>query len=64
LAKLARQDVLMIEEEQEAFDSNPFREPTEINRTVRNVQQLICRQATGEHAVDPPCTIQDSTYRA
>jgi len=64
LANLARQDVLMIKEEQQAFDSNPFREPTEINRTVRSVQQLICRQAAGEHAVDPLCNIQDSTYRA
>jgi renierapurpurin 18,18'-hydroxylase len=64
LANLVRQDVLMIEEEQEAFDSNPFREPTEINRTVRRVQQLIRRQAAGEHAVKSPCAIQDSTHRA
>jgi len=47
LANLVRQDVLMIEEEQEAFDTNPFRQPTEINRTVRRVQQLIRRQAAG-----------------
>jgi len=64
LTNLVRQDVLMIEEEQEAFDSNPFREPTEINRTVRRVQQLIWRQAAGEHVVDSPWAIQDSTHRA
>jgi hypothetical protein len=45
LANLVRQDVLMIEEEQEAFDTNPLRQPMEINRTVRRVQQLIRRQA-------------------
>lgn len=47
LANLVRQDVLMIEEEQEAFDADPLRQPTEINRTVRRVQQLIRRQAAG-----------------
>jgi len=47
LANLARQDVLMIEEEQEAFDADPLRQPFEINRTVRRVQQLIRRQAAG-----------------
>ena len=50
LANLVHQDVLMIEEEQEAFDTDPFREPTEINRTIRRVQRLIRRQAAGEHA--------------
>ena len=45
LANLVRQDVVMIEEEQEAFDRDPLRPPTEINRTVRRVQQLIRRQA-------------------
>jgi phenylpropionate dioxygenase-like ring-hydroxylating dioxygenase large terminal subunit len=46
LANLVRQDVLMIEEEQEAFDANPLRQPAEINRTVRRVQTLIQRQAS------------------
>src|SRR5688572_31122398 len=46
LANLVRQDTLMIEEEQEAFDADPFRQPTEINRTVRRVQQLIRRQVS------------------
>ena len=35
----------MIEEEQGAFDRDPLRQPTEINRTIRRVQQLIHRQA-------------------
>ena len=47
LANLVRQDVLMIEEEQEAFDADPLRRPTEINRTVNRVQQLIRRHAGG-----------------
>jgi renierapurpurin 18,18'-hydroxylase len=50
LGNLVRQDVLMIEEEQEAFDSNPFRKPLEINRSVRRVQELIRRQAAGDNA--------------
>ncbi len=45
LANLVRQDVIMIEEEQAAFDADPLRQPTEINRTVRRVQRLIRRQA-------------------
>ena len=45
LENLVRQDVMMIEEEQAAFDENPQREPFEVNRTIRRVQQLIRRQA-------------------
>jgi hypothetical protein len=45
LQNLVRQDVLMIEEEQAAFDENPQRQPFEVNRTIRRVQQLILRQA-------------------
>ncbi|HEY7715186.1 MAG TPA: aromatic ring-hydroxylating dioxygenase subunit alpha [Candidatus Binatia bacterium] len=45
LTNLVRQDVMMIEEEQGAFDRDPLRQPTEINRTIRRVQQLIHRQA-------------------
>ena len=44
LANLVRQDVVMIEEEQQAFDDAPLKAPMEINRTVRRVQQLIRRQ--------------------
>ena len=46
LQNLVRQDVLMIEEEQAAFDKNPLRQPLEVNRTIHRVQQLIRRQAT------------------
>jgi phenylpropionate dioxygenase-like ring-hydroxylating dioxygenase large terminal subunit len=45
LQNLIRQDTVMIEEEQAAFDENPEREPFEVNRTIRRVQQLIRRQA-------------------
>ena len=45
LQNLVRQDVLMIEEEQAAFDQNPLRQPFEVNRTILRVQQLIRRQA-------------------
>jgi hypothetical protein len=41
-----RQDVLMIEEEQAAFDADPLLQPTEINRTVHRVQRLIHNQAS------------------
>jgi phenylpropionate dioxygenase-like ring-hydroxylating dioxygenase large terminal subunit len=47
LQNLIRQDVVMIEEEQAAFDENPEREPFEVNRTIRRVQQLILRRAGG-----------------
>lgn len=45
LANLVRQDVLMIEEEQSAFDKDSVRPPVEVNRTIRRVQQLVRRQA-------------------
>jgi renierapurpurin 18,18'-hydroxylase len=45
LQNLIRQDTVMIEEEQTAFDENPEREPFEVNRTMRRVQDLIRRQA-------------------
>jgi hypothetical protein len=45
LTHLVRQDVLMIEEEQRAFDENPLRQPFEVNRTIHRVQQLVRRQA-------------------
>jgi hypothetical protein len=48
LANLVRQDVLMIEEEQRAFDENPLRQPFEVNRTIQRVQQLMRRQAAKE----------------
>ncbi len=45
LRNLIRQDVVMIEEEQAAFDENSARQPFEVNRTIRRVQQLIRRRA-------------------
>jgi hypothetical protein len=45
LRNLIRQDVLMIEEEQAAFERNPLRRAVEVNRTIRRVQQLILQQA-------------------
>ena len=48
LTRLVRQDVLMIEEEQRAFDENPLRQPFEVNRTIHRVQQLVRRQAAKE----------------
>ncbi|HSK28622.1 MAG TPA: aromatic ring-hydroxylating dioxygenase subunit alpha, partial [Candidatus Limnocylindria bacterium] len=48
LANLVRQDVLMIEEEQQAFDENPLRQPVEVNRTILRVQQLVRSQAAKE----------------
>jgi phenylpropionate dioxygenase-like ring-hydroxylating dioxygenase large terminal subunit len=45
LQNLIRQDVMMIEEEQVAFDENPLHPPFEVNRTILRVQQLIRRQA-------------------
>lgn len=47
LENLVRQDVVMIEQEQQAFDDAPAKAPLEINRTVRRVQNLIRRQAAG-----------------
>lgn len=45
LRNLIRQDVLMIEEEQAAFERNPLHRAVEVNRTIRRVQQLILQQA-------------------
>lgn len=64
LANLVRQDVLMIEEEQQAFDADPARQPTEINRTIRRVQHFISRQSVSEHGGDSVCAPQESTHRA
>jgi len=48
LANLVRQDVIMIEDEQAAFDQDPLRQPLEVNRAIRRVQELVRRQATNE----------------
>ncbi|HEX6440292.1 MAG TPA: aromatic ring-hydroxylating dioxygenase subunit alpha [Candidatus Binatia bacterium] len=48
LANLVRQDVVMIEDEQAAFDQDPLRQPFEVNRAIRRVQGLVRRQATEE----------------
>jgi phenylpropionate dioxygenase-like ring-hydroxylating dioxygenase large terminal subunit len=48
LTNLVHQDVLMIEDEQRAFDENPLRQPFEVNRTIHRVQQLMRRQAAKE----------------
>ena len=48
LANLVRQDVIMIEDEQAAFDQDPLRQPFEVNRAIRRVQGLVRRQATDE----------------
>ena len=48
LANLVRQDVIMIEDEQAAFDQDPLRQPFEVNRAIRRVQGLVRRQATEE----------------
>ena len=36
----------MIEDEQEAFNQDPLRQPFEVNRAIRRVQELVRRQAT------------------
>ena len=64
LANLVRQDLLMIEEEQQAFDADPTRQPMEINRTIRRVQHFIRRQSVGEDGGPSVCAPQESTYRA
>lgn len=46
LAGLVRQDVVMIEDEQQAYLQNPDRRPLELNRTLASVQRLIRKQAT------------------
>ncbi len=48
LANLVRQDIIMIEDEQAAFDQDPVRQPFEVNRAIRRVQGLVRRQATDE----------------
>jgi phenylpropionate dioxygenase-like ring-hydroxylating dioxygenase large terminal subunit len=48
LEGLIRQDVVMIEEEQLAFERNPEQKPLEVNRTLVAVQKLIRQQASGE----------------
>jgi renierapurpurin 18,18'-hydroxylase len=48
LANLVRQDVIMIEDEQAAFDQDPLRQPFEVNRAIRRVQELVRRQATNQ----------------
>ncbi len=47
LAGLVEQDVLMMEDEQRAFEAMPQRKGPEFNKTVVKVQQLICYQADG-----------------
>jgi phenylpropionate dioxygenase-like ring-hydroxylating dioxygenase large terminal subunit len=46
LEGLIRQDVLMVEEEQLAFERQPERRPLELNRTLVAVQKLIRQQAS------------------
>jgi renierapurpurin 18,18'-hydroxylase len=48
LANLVRQDVMMIEDEQAAFDQDPLHQPFEVNRAIRRVQELVRHQATSE----------------
>lgn len=45
LRNLARQDTVMIEEEQLSFEENPDRHPFEVNSALHHVQQLIRDQA-------------------
>jgi hypothetical protein len=45
---LVRQDVLMIEEEQQAYLNNPQQHNHELNRAIAGVQRLIWVQATEE----------------
>lgn len=46
LAGLVEQDVLMMEDEQQAFEAAPRRKGPEFNPTIANVQQLIYHQAS------------------
>lgn len=46
LKGLVRQDVLMIEEEQQAYQQDPSRRGAELNRTIGAVQKLIRSQAS------------------
>mgnify|MGYP001799676762 CR=1 FL=1 len=45
LAGLVKQDVLMMEDEQRAFEASPQRKGPEFNPVIGKVQQLICHQA-------------------
>lgn len=45
LAGLVKQDVLMMEDEQRAFEATPQRKGPEFNQAIAKVQQLICHQA-------------------
>lgn len=47
---LVKQDVQMIEEEQQAYLDNPKRRGAELNRTIISVQRLIQKQAIGSNA--------------
>ncbi|MBE9136111.1 aromatic ring-hydroxylating dioxygenase subunit alpha [Nodosilinea sp. LEGE 07088] len=47
LRRLVREDVLMLEQEQQAFEQNPAYRGPELNRTLTAVQQLIRQQAGG-----------------
>ena len=44
---LVRQDVVMVEEEQQAYDRFPLRKGQEFNPTLSRVQRLICDRANG-----------------
>ena len=48
LRRLVREDVLMLEQEQQAFEKNPTYRGPELNRALTAVQQLIRQQAGGE----------------
>ncbi|MBD2231376.1 aromatic ring-hydroxylating oxygenase subunit alpha [Phormidium tenue] len=47
LRRLVREDVLMLEQEQQAFDQHPTYRGPELNRALTAVQQLIRQQAEG-----------------
>lgn len=47
LRRLVREDVLMLEQEQQAFSRDPNYRGPELNRTLTAVQQLICHQGSG-----------------
>jgi len=47
LRRLVREDVLMLEQEQQAFSRDPNYRGPELNRTLTAVQQLIRQQASG-----------------
>lgn len=45
---LVEQDVVMVEEEQQAYLAQPQRKPHELNRAIASVQKLIAQQAEGD----------------